>query len=354
MVLLTFNNCSNLSDAITKEEFKKVDCNIKALLVNNLCEDEFEYFIQAKKYKIPQSIHEISEEYLKQITYENLDIDIATALFYSSLIEDPKNRVFINNVLKQEKIYLNKKFNFSNIKLKFLIIPGMFYVDNPDAQSNGEAFAKFLSKIGISSEIIKVGQTSHAAINGEFICNYIKNNTKSDIQYIIFSTSKGSKDFLYAIKNCHNDLNFKRIKSWINMGGIVNGSYLLEKLEKNQFEYWENRLYFLLNGYSWEGIESLRRSSFRNIVSENELNKLKIFSIIGVPFFRNVSNRAKNYYLNLNPNGPNDGYVMLTDSILPNSYVYPSLRNDHYFQFEFSESRFYGILGEVIKLSNYK
>jgi hypothetical protein len=319
--------------------------------MDNLCTDEKEYLDRALKYDPSITLQNLDRDVLKKVVQETHDVDDAAALFYQRVISEPENKLFLDYISNKEKEIKKSYPNFASKKILFLMIPGMFYQDNPHIESSGETLRKLARKLGLKDDIVKIKQTGTVDENGQMICDYLKNNNNSEIKSIILaSASKGGGDIKRAIGICGNEEYFKKIRGWFNIGGITKGSLLVNGILNNFRNRMEARIYFLFKGYNWNGLLSIRQGKDTPLDEPFVIpSGMQVVSIVGVPFFRHVTPRARPYYNFLIQFGPSDGIVMLADSYIPGGRIYPSMRNDHYFQFAFTEERMAAILSYIVE-----
>ncbi|EMJ97994.1 MULTISPECIES: hypothetical protein [unclassified Leptospira] len=336
--IFVFSNfCSGRADGDLKvsdvpPDMKKVSCDTPAYRVKNLCEDEKAYLDWASKaYPELNSLDTLTEENLLKVSEETEDIDKGAAIFYHRIINDSRNKRFLEYLDKKEKEFSGKRPDFSSRKIVLVMVPGMFYADNPSVGADGASIRKMVATVGIRSDLIPIGQVSDVRENARIICEYLEVSNPEET-VIIASPSKGSSDFRMAIERCGNEPYFKKVKGWYSIGGILKGSRMIEGILNDFWVKLEVRSYFFFKGYDWDGFLSIRKGQDAPLDRDWKLPPgVKMINLVGVPLFRHVTERARPYYNFLMNYGPNDGIILLSDSIHPGGLVYPSFRNDHYF-----------------------
>lgn len=360
MSILSITLISCYSDKkiqIQNVEYKKIRCDFSDYRIPNLCEDEKSYLDWARKsYKDLSSFRDLNRENLLRIENETNDIDNAAAIFYERAIRDPKNLRLLNYLSRTEKEYAKIPPDFSKYNITLAMVPGMFYKDNPETGADGKALRDLAAKIGIKSILVPILQTGTSEQNGEIICNFLR-GASEDSPIIFASPSKGGADIKMAIRKCGGEAYFRKVRGWYNIGGLSRGSFAVNGMLDVWSYYLKARLYFLLEWYDWNGLLSLKAGKESALDEPMVLPKgLTLINVVGVPLFRHVTERAHIFYNYLMNFGPNDGFLLLADTIVPGAIVYPSWRNDHYFSWPFPEARLQAFFGYLVEsnISHYQ
>lgn len=340
------------ADRAVARTYKTVDCSLKGYWIRNLCEDEKQYLDRAaSSYPEYPDLRSLTAESLQKITRETKDVDIAAALFYHRAVSEKKNQEFYSYISRKEAEFEKKPPDFSEKKALFLMVPGMFYRDNSDVESSGQALRKLAASAGMKEGLIEVEQTGTVDRNGEIICRYLQGFDSSEADGIILvSASKGSGDIKRAAAFCGKEPYFRKVKGWFNIGGIVKGSLLINGIQDGFRSKMEARTYFFVKGYSWKGLLSMRAGEGAPLEKPAVIPEhLLIVNVVGVPLFRHVTQRARPYYEYLIRFGPSDGMVLLADSYMEGAVLYPSFRNDHYFQWPIPENRILAMISYILE-----
>lgn len=338
-LVLLFVSCRVDQPILIENKFIRVQCNFNEYNVTNLCEDEKEYLDWAKKSYLEYSkFEDLNQAVLKQIADETEDIDKATAVFYERILKEKKTKFFLEKIKTLENKISYNKYNYKNKDIKLSLVPGMFFKDNPEIEAKGSQIQNIASELGISSEIVPINHVGTVEENANLICSYLKAQSPSH-KIIFASPSKGSSDIKRSIQICGQEEYYKKVIGWFSISGILKGSYIIQQIEDSWKNYLEARTYFFLKGYNWKSLLSLKAGKGNVLDEDFSLPKhITAVSLVGVPLYRHVTQRAKPFFLSLVPYGPNDGFTLLFDSIIPDSYIYPAWRNDHYFSFGFHSS----------------
>lgn len=331
------------------KNLKKVDCKVSSHYIDNLCEDEVQYLKWADDLKEYPRLADLNRDVLYQITQSTKDVDKAAALFYSRVIREPQNKRFYEYLIGKEKQLIQSTPDYSDQNVLLALVPGAFYEDNTGIGADGAKLRELVVKMGLKEDMIRVEQTGSVYRNAEIICDYLKN--RNDVTGIILaSVSKGSSDIKMAITKCGHEPYFQKVIGWYNIGGINKGSVLVNALNDDWTNKWEARTYFCLQGYDWEGVQTMRADKGSPLDFDLKLpEQILLINVVGVPTFRFVTNRARPYYEYLIRYGPNDGVSLLSDTYMPGGITWASWRNDHYFRWPISEQKMQAFVVYIIE-----
>ena len=346
LLFLGLTGCYTDQAVVVKEPVRKITCLDTGYEISNLCEDEKEYLDWAHQYRPDLRFSDLTNEIFAGIVSETKDVDKAAALFYERAITDPLNRSFlkrINQIEEQTSLAKNSPQSVVNmVNITLAVAPGMFYNDNSgQVDATGQSLRSIAQQIGMKQAVILTEQTGTVEGNGAIICDYIKTSAADEKAAIILaSASKGSSDVKMAIEQCGQEPYFKIVRGWINFGGILQGSRVVDYILDHSSAYWKARYYFWKQGYNWQGFLSIRRGEDAPLNQPLSVpSGVTVVNIVGVPLFRHLTPRARPFYLAMVPQGPSDGMVLLSEAYVPGTIVYASFRNDHYFQWPVPEDR---------------
>lgn len=336
---------------LIENKYIRVKCDIQEYNITNLCEDEKNYLDWAKSaYPEYPRFEDLNQKVLKKIADETEDIDKATSIFYQRILEHKNTKEFLQEISKLEKQVLKQKIDLGRKQVKLVLVPGMFFQDNPDVRARGGAIFDVAKELNLQVETAPIDHVGTVEENANILCNYLRTNT--DGKKIIFvSPSKGSSDIKRSIQIYGKEKYYKDVIGWFSIAGILKGSYVIQKILESKINFLEARTYFFLKGYNWNALLSIRAED-PILNSEFEIPETMIaVSLVATPLYRHITERAKPFFLALVPYGSNDGFTLLYDSIIPNSYIYPAWRNDHYFSYGFQANTMKAFLLFILQKS---
>ncbi|MEM7182277.1 MAG: hypothetical protein AAF518_15285 [Spirochaetota bacterium] len=318
------------------EDLRDFSCKKNKYAIEYICTDEEALLDWASSYPKYSSLQSMTQENLQRVAQDK-SIDHATALFYHRMISEPKNRRFRETLQELEEG--TQDTTQLSEKLRFLVIPGMFYEDNPNVGANGEYPRAVAKSLGIAEGLIAVGQDNTVEANAQIICRYLQRDRMAG-SIIIGSISKGTADMKVALQRCGQEAFFRKVRAWISFSGISQGTYLVNYLEQDWWASLEVRYYFWKNNYSYQALQSLRVTSYSVLQEKMNIPKsLLLVNILGVALENAVTNRAKPMYQALSRYGPNEGMNLLAHSYVSQGVSYPIWRNDHYLRFPLSQAK---------------
>ncbi len=300
--------------------------------------DEYELFAEAKKILPKTKFEEIDNVFLKRIT-EEYGIEKATAFYYQKLLYQSKSSQFINK-MKAKSIQLSK---LHKIHKEVWIIPAGFYRDIPEFDGDGELIRKIGAHYGTQTKLIGTDPKGTIKNNAlEIIAALEHTNAKN---LIIFSISKGSADLRYALEQ-RPDLQ-RKIFAWVTIGGLLKNNPLADVLlEKNNFTKMLQKTVLQILGIPFDFItEFSTKSGLLN--SPVNVTIKHQFTILPVPLPSHMLGNILNKYKILSQFGPNDGYTLLNDSILPGSLILPAWGADHYFRTPLLSENLYKVFSHL-------
>jgi hypothetical protein len=123
------------------------------------------------------------------------------------------------------------------------------------------------------------------------------------------------------------------IIAWVNLGGIINGSALID-----HYLEWPQRsiLHFvaLFQGWDIENLKSMSRSETKRRMAKLPPIRKNIFIVnyIGIGLSGSLSDLSIDGYKAMSDYGPNDGLALISDMIAPNSVTILAPLSDHFYK----------------------
>jgi len=119
------------------------------------------------------------------------------------------------------------------------------------------------------------------------------------------------------------------VVAWINIAGALRGTPLADSGLRIPVK-WIARGIFWLSGWSWDGVESLETTHSRQRLETLRLaDTITVLNIVAVPVSGSVGYQVLWGYHVLTPHGPNDGVVLLADTVWPGGINIVGLGADH-------------------------
>jgi hypothetical protein len=214
---------------------------------------------------------------------------------------------------------------------QILFVPGWDYVSN--GSLTGSDFAKpraLATRAGFENHLVALPPTGSVEQGAHVLAAEIARRTRSGKKILIAGTSAAGPVIHLALGELLDARELRSIKAWLNLGGILHGTPLVD-----YFEEQPRRL--LLDAYAWvkgwdtEAVMSMATAPSRKRFSRLQLDSdIVVINYLAIPLSGQLSRFGGTGYRMLRPEGPNDGLVLLTDVIAPGSLTVVALGSDHF------------------------
>ncbi len=285
-----------------------------------------------------------SEKYLTEITRDH-GADLATMIFYKSILQIPENQQFIAKI---DSFSIKQTYPRTNIKL--YVVPAFFYQEYPEVGGDGKHILEVAKVCGIDAELIPIKSTGTVSENTEIIYQTL-NQCDADRVWIM-SMSKGSAEVRLLFQNYDNQVVIDKVKIWFNVNGLANGCHLVDHMLKTPVRRLKTRALCTATGASYKGLEQL-------LTAQPEWQQklvlpaaLKVINICGVPLLSHVQKALIARYNRLKHLGPNDGMVLLSKAFIAKGPVYPLWGADHFLRDTRIAPLLYRLFGCLIDEAN--
>ena len=138
----------------------------------------------------------------------------------------------------------------------------------------------------------------------------------------------------------------KRVKGWINICGILNGTPLANRKLGNVFSRGLHAVLYTLLGISYKGLTELATDHPYWQKPLDLPDDVELINIVGTPLQSHLQPYLMSRARRLESCGPNDGVIVLRNTIPDIGKTYPVWGADHFF-------RQAGISNLLVKLFNY-
>lgn len=303
-------------------------------LRNNRSNSEFDNKIdnlfQGQNAVIP------GREYLKNLSRET-SVDFATLYLAKSILKIETNYSF-HLKFKKELAKLKtgietgeRHVHADSDSYIFLFVPGWVYKSEPE---NGADFAeprKILTQHGIENYLIEIEETGTMEENAAYVAKEIIRYNHLNKNLILVSASSGGPAVMQAIGELLSPSQLKNVKAWVNIGGILKGSFLADSAVRWP-KRWFVKLFLLFKGWDYDSIESMTvKRSHERITRVNIAAHIFCLNYAGIPLSGHITKRAKDGYMDLREHGPNDGLTLITDELVPNNVTIAEIGLDHFY-----------------------
>lgn len=270
-----------------------------------------------------------SREELKQIAID-FSTDFSAVFFAHQVLREPRNKKIQKQFLKNlEQAKQGIKIQYKSA-ITVLFVPGFDYKVN--GHITGADLAnpqRLLQMYGYQTRFVHIDPTGSVEENAQFLHEFLIRNKVSKV--ILVGASSAGPAIHLALGKLMRKTETSNILAWVNLGGILQGSPLLDYFS------------FGPNGWIFSSIicfNGWRKSSFQSMYALNSRQRymtlrlpshIKVFNYFGLSLSGNISKFAVDKYVMLRPEGPNDGLSLLPDLLYPEGLTILSPHTDHFF-----------------------
>lgn len=261
-------------------------------------------------------------------------IDLATAIFYQSILASPNHGPFVRAVDAESATPISTPSRYH-----LVIVPALYYQELPQYGGDGQAIATIAQACGLRvtvAPLLSKGSLSdNAAILWETLCR-IDTEAKQGqggTEVLLLSLSVGGGEARIMFSEHAGAAHLERIAGWINICGLLRGVPLATQLLQNPLRRLHARTICKVIGVDFTLVRELDPA---HAFWQNELalpQTLRVINLVGVPLHSHVQQRAlfKRYGW-MQELGPNDGMALLSDLLVEPGLIYPLWGADHYFR----------------------
>jgi hypothetical protein len=196
----------------------------------------------------------------------------------------------------------------------------------------GADFAKpreLVSRFGLENHLVELPPTGSVERNATVLASEIARRSRSGKKIILASASSAGPAVQLVLGEMLSEREQESVKAWLNIGGILQGSPLVDYLEARP---WLFSPIVWLKGWEKEAIRSMSTSRSRSRFARLDMGSgILVVNYLGIPLSGQLSRFSRDNYPILSSDGPNDGLTMLADAIAPNSLTIVALGSDHFF-----------------------
>jgi len=208
--------------------------------------------------------------------------------------------------------------------------PSWFYKSHAETGSDFAFQRAILGKLGVPSRLIPSGESDSVEANAVVIADTIRAIGCSNGPLVVVSASKSGAEAALALTGL-TPKESTCVVAWINIAGALGGTPLADAALRPPVK-WLARGIFWLSGWNWDGLASLATKPSRDRLEGRRMPEtITVLNIVAVPVSGSVGFQVYGGYQVLESHGPNDGVVLLTDTVWPNSINLVALGADHLF-----------------------
>ena len=285
------------------------------------------------RQKLERTVGEIPSAAELQYLAQQGSTDFASVVYARAMLTQPGNRRWQtrSHLLRTQLSADETKQRLQKIFADHhaLVVPGWHWRSRPETGAALSYPRKILASYGLQSTLVETDEHGSVEKNGKIIAQAIIDARSLQKSIVLVSASKGGADTAYALGGVLNDNQMSHLKGWLNVGGIIAGSTLIDLAADNP-QHWLDWL-----GFD-EDTPLTAVHSLTTAVASARLAKLEfseevtIINYAALPFGSTLQEKPRYGYTNLAAYGPNDGAALIQQLLVPGTHTVLEIGLDHY------------------------
>lgn len=264
---------------------------------------------------------------------EEVSMDFAALAFAQALLADPRSRGvqtafdgFLRGGVERSVSALQRPNAF---RYTVVFAPSWLYRSHPETGSDFAAQRQLLTRLGISTRLVASGESDSVEDNAATIVGALRAMVPHG-RIILVSASKSGAEAALALSRLTPDES-AHVAAWVNIAGALRGTPLADKTLRPPAR-WIARGIFWVSRWDWAGLTSLATEpSQRRLAGLQLPGSITVLNVVAVPVSGSVGYQVFSGYQILISDGPNDGVVLLADTVWPGGVNLVALGADHLF-----------------------
>jgi hypothetical protein len=212
-----------------------------------------------------------------------------------------------------------------------LFAPSWMYRSHPETGADFAHQRRLLDRLGIANRLIATGESGSVEDNAMAIAAAVRAATRDENGLIVVSASKSGAEAALALSRVLAPKETARVVAWVNIVGALRGSPLADTALRPPLS-WVARSVFWLSGWDWAGLTSMATGPSRERLRGARVpESITVVNVVAVPLSGTVGAKVWWGYRILHRHGPNDGVVLLADTVWPGGVNVVAIGPDHLF-----------------------
>ena len=268
---------------------------------------------------------------LKRLSDE-FSIDFAALYFADRIGRIPANRSFrkiFDQIYASTRTALPEgraRLPAAAAKYEALVVPSYLYKRN---LANGAALAaprEALGKVGLPCYFVETQDDGSVEANAELVMSAIRARGRDGRRLIVISASKSSPEVALALTKL-GAAGTRHVAAWINAVGALKGTPLIDDNVLPELEW-------VVGKVDPAGTASMTTAAGRRRFKSFQVpEQVFVVNLIGIPLSGSVGFRAGRGYFPMRKHGPNDGMVLLADTVYPGGVTLAQVGSDHFLMY---------------------
>ncbi len=272
-----------------------------------------------------------SQSDLSELTEEH-SVDFAAVVFGQQLTAQPQNqkvqRRFIKNLQHGTELITDEHKR----RYVVVVVPGYDYIDTgPQTGANFALPLKLLGEMGMPAIFVEVDPIGTVEENAAELVNVLREKVDPRKRVLLVGASSAGPAIHLALGKLLETNETNRVDAWMNMGGLLGGSHAMDWLSSGFIGPFF-RLVVWTTSWRMESFESMRAGESQERLKTLQMPEhIVVLNYVGLSLSGDIADYEFSQYRFLRRYGPNDGFSLLPDMILPGSCSLLAASSDHFF-----------------------
>jgi len=212
-----------------------------------------------------------------------------------------------------------------------LFAPSWMYRSHPETGADFAYQRRLLDRLGIVNRLIGSRQDASVEDNAAAIAAAVRAEKRDGKGLVVVSASKSGAEAALALSRVLAPEQSAPVVAWINIVGALAGSPLADTALRPPTS-WVARSVFWLRGWDWAGMISMATEASRERLRAARMPaSIAVVNVVAVPLSGTVGATVWWGYKILRRHGPNDGAVLLAETVWPGGINIAAIGPDHLF-----------------------
>jgi hypothetical protein len=212
--------------------------------------------------------------------------------------------------------------------LRIVLVPGILYRDYPETGADGAVLKEIAERLSIPFDVVPVDGTEGLEAAADLIVEFLT-ALPAGAPLLVFSLSKGSAEFRYAVAKQPGHAAFRSVRAWVSVSGLPLGTPSVELVLSRRIPLALFSLWFWFK--RWK-LAKVRHLLLHRPGAQFHLPAhVRFIQVAAFPLQADLQDaRSRRLRQRLAAFGPNDGFAVLSELAELPGTVYPLRGVDHY------------------------
>jgi hypothetical protein len=265
---------------------------------------------------------------LKKLS-DDFSVDFAALYLADQIERTPVNRRF-RNAFEQAYKHIRKTLAEGRVQLpaaaadyEVLFVPTYLYKRITFTGADMAAPRAALQRAGFLCHFVETDDDGPVETNANLVVAAIRARAQSGRRLIVVSASKSSPEVALALTRL-GPTETRHVAAWINAVGALQGSPMADERLAPEID-------FIVGPVNPAGRDSITTARSRQRFDSFHIPEhVLVVNYFGIPVSGSISFFARRGFFSLGKYGPNDGVVLLADTIFPSGVILAELGSDHF------------------------